>query len=121
MGRKGDEGSVGEADTPHARIAMGILTLVKKAYGRGPKGAKVYVLDNAVLVILSGGFTPAEELLWELGQGQSVEDHRALVQETMQQCLSEVIESETGRKVKLLMGAIDQGADVSSVVFLLEP
>ena len=100
---------------------MGVLTLVKNIYGRGPKRAKVYLLDNAVLVVLSGGFTRAEELLWELGEGQSVKDQRALVQEAMRSCFCEVIESETGRKVRSLMSAIDQGADVSSAVFLLEP
>ena len=116
------ERSVGsQDDTPKGRIAMGVLTLVKNIYGRGPKRAKVYLLDNAVLVVLPGGFTRAEELLWELGQGQSVKDQRALVQEAMRSCFSEVIESETGRKVKSLMSSIDQGADVSSVVFLLEP
>jgi uncharacterized protein YbcI len=111
----------GQGDSPRARIAIGVLTLLKELYGRGPEQVKVYLLEDAVLVVLSGGFTRAEATLLELGHGQAVKDQRAVVQEAMRQRFNELIESETGRKVKSLMSASDQGADVSSAVFLLEP
>ena len=109
------------ADSPRARIAIAVLTLLKDLYGRGPKRVKVYIVDDAVLIVLSGGFTQAEATLLELGHGRAVKDQRAVVQQATQQRFTELIESETGRKVKSLMSDSDQGADVSSIVFLLEP
>ena len=111
----------GQADNPRARIAIATLTLLKELYGRGPERVKVYLLEDAVLLVLSGGFTQAEATLWELGHGRAVKDQRAVVQQAMQSASHELIESETGRKVKSLMSDSDQGADASSIVFLLEP
>jgi uncharacterized protein YbcI len=111
----------GQGDNPRARIAIGVLTLLKEIYGRGPERVRVYLLEDVVLVVLSGGFTRVEATLLELGHGQAVRDQRAVVEEAMRQPFTELIESETGRKVKSLMSASDQGADVSSAVILLEP
>ena len=116
-----DTSGEARADSPRARIAIAVLTLLKELYGRGPERVKVDLLDDVVLVVLSGGFTQAEATLLELGHGRAVKDQRAVVQQAMQQRFSELIESETGRTVKSLMSDSDQGADVSSIVFLLEP
>lgn len=110
-----------QGDNPKGRIAIGVVTLLKETYSRGPEGAKVHLLEDGILVVLAGGFTRAEAMLWESGHGQAVRDQRVLVQEAMRRRFSELIESETGRKVKSIMSASDQGADVSAVVILLEP
>ena len=117
----GTDAAGGHAHTVRARIARGIVTLLKENYGRGPEGAKAYLVDDAVLVVLSGGFTRAEATLLAAGHGQSVKDQRALFQDSMRQRFCDLIEGETGRKVKSLMSANDQDADVFCQVFLLEP
>ena len=112
----------GQADNPRARIAIATLTLLKELYGRGPARVKVYLLEERRSARSLGGLHASRgNAAGELGHGRAVKDQRAVVQQAMKQRFTELIESETGRKVKSLMSDSDQGADASSIVFLLEP
>jgi uncharacterized protein YbcI len=109
------------ADSPRARIAVAVLTLLKELYGRGPEEVKVYLAGGCRPARSLGGFTQAEATLLELGHGQVVRVQRAVVQEAVRQRFNGVIEAETGRKVKSFMSVSDHGADASSIVFLFAP
>ena len=97
------------------------MSLLKEFYGRGPVKAKTYYTEDVVLVVLTGGFSPAEATLLAAGQGLAVTDQRTIFQEVMRERFNEVIEEITGRKVISFMSANDQRADVTAQLFILEP
>ena len=108
------------ANNLRVRISRGIVKLLTDHYGRGPSRAKTYVMEDAILVLLEGGFTKVEATLLAQGQGQAVKDQRALFQEGMRPQFIELIEQETERKVLSAMSTGDQAADVAVQVFVLE-
>jgi uncharacterized protein YbcI len=95
--------------------------LLKEFYGRGPVRAKTYYTEDIVLVVLSGGFSPAEATLLAAGEGKAVTDQRTVFQEAMGARFSEAIEEITGRKVVSFMSATDQRSDLTTELFILEP
>jgi uncharacterized protein YbcI len=110
-----------QPDTVRPRISRAVVSLLKEFYGRGPVKAKTYYVEDIVLVVLGGGFSPAEATLLAAGQGKAVTDQRTVFQEAMRTRFSEVIEEITGRKVISFMSANDQQADITSQLFILEP
>ena len=113
--------ATGQPDTVRARISRSIVSLLKEFYGRGPVKAKTYYTEDIVLVLLSGGFSPAEATLLAAGQGEAVTNQRTVFQEAMRERFIEAIEEITGRKVVSFMSANDQRGDVTSELFILEP
>lgn len=111
----------GQPDTVRARISRSVVGLLKEFYGRGPVRAKTYYTEDVVLVVLSGGFSPAEATLLAAGQGKAVTDQRTVFQEAMRAQFCESIEEITGRKVVSFMSANDQESDITSELFILEP
>ena len=108
------------ANIVRVRISRGIVKLLKDHYGRGPSRAKTYVMEDAILVLLEGGFTQVEATLLAQGQEQAVRDQRALFQEGMRPQFIELVEQETERKVLSAMSTGDQAADMAVQVFVLE-
>ena len=108
------------ASNVRVRISRGIVKLLKDHYGRGPSRAKTYVTEDAIFVLLEGGFTQVEATLLAQGQGQAVRDQRALFQEGMRPQFIELVEQETERKVLSAMSTGDQAADMAVQVFVLE-
>ena len=108
------------ASNVRVRISRGIVKLLKDHYGRGPSRAKTYVTEDAIFVLLEGGFTQVEATLLAQGQEQAVRDQRALFQEGMRPQFIELVEQETERKVLSAMSTGDQAADMAVQVFVLE-
>ncbi|HEX3263509.1 MAG TPA: Na-translocating system protein MpsC family protein, partial [Solirubrobacterales bacterium] len=50
-----------------ARISTGLVQLHSRYYGKGPTKAKTHLVDDTVVSILRGGFTPAERTLIDEG------------------------------------------------------
>jgi uncharacterized protein YbcI len=111
----------GHQDTVRARISRSVVSLLKEFYGRGPIKAKTYYTEDVVLVVLTGGFSPAEATLLAAGHGTAVTDQRTVFQEAMRGRFSEKIEEITGRKVISFMSANDQQSDMTSQLFILGP
>ena len=44
-----------------AAVANAMVGIKKRYYGRGPEGAKAYVEDDYIFVVLEGGLTRNEE------------------------------------------------------------
>ena len=90
--------------------------------GKGPERCKSYWAGSDMLVILlGGGFTVAEQTLFEAGRGQAVQDSRHALQQTLAQRMTATVEELTGRKVVAFLSASHQGPDLSAEIFVLEP
>ena len=104
-----------------ANISRTIVQLHKEFYGRGPTGAKTYIADDVVVVLMSGGFTKVEETLLDRGRGDSVISQRMDFQEVMGGQFRKVIEEEIGREVIAFMSGSHQDPDLLVETFVLEP
>ena len=71
----------------------------KEYYGRGPTGAKAWMLDDYLVVVLEGGLTRSEETLLAAGKEDVVRAYRLSLQETMRATMVAVVEETTGRTV----------------------
>lgn len=109
-----------EPGTVQRNISRRLVGLHKEFYGRGPRKAKSYYLDDMVIVLMRGGFSKVEETLLAEGRGHAVVKQRMEFQEVMLERFSEVIESETGRKVIAFMSGNHQDPDVMAEVFILD-
>src|SRR3954465_8658610 len=59
-----------------AALANPMVGIKKRYYGRGPEGARAYVEDDYIFVVLEGGLTRNEETLLEAGKEQLVREYR---------------------------------------------
>jgi uncharacterized protein YbcI len=94
---------------------------MKEFYGRGPVSTRTFYREDHVLVLLSGGFSKAEETLMAAGMGGAVTDQRVAFQTLMRERFTDLIEEITGREVISFMSTNDQHADVMAELFLLRP
>lgn len=102
-------------------ISRRVVQLFKEYYGRGPTKAKTYYADDVLTVLMSGGFSKAEETLLEGGRGDSVVQQRTDFHEVMKARFSAVVEEELDRKVVALLFANQQNPDLLVQTYLLEP
>ncbi len=82
-----------------AAISTQLVALKKEFYGKGPVGAKTYINDEYVLVVLEGGLTRNEETLLAGGEADLVRTYRLRFQEVMRQPITAVVEQATGQRV----------------------
>jgi uncharacterized protein YbcI len=103
-------------------VSDGVVRLQRDFSGKGPTTCKAYWAGPDILVVmLRGGFTAAEQTLFEGGHGQSVRDSRMKLQDALETRMSAMIEELTGRKVVAFMSASHQDPDLSAELFVLEP
>jgi uncharacterized protein YbcI len=82
-----------------AAIANAMVGLKKRHYGRGPEGAKAFVEDDYIFVVLEGGLTRNEETLLAAGREDLVRQYRLAFQEAVTETATGAVEELTGRKV----------------------
>ena len=82
-----------------AAIANAMVGLKKRHYGRGPEGAKAFVEDDYIFVVLEGGLTRNEETLLAAGREDLVRQYRLAFQEAVAETATGAVEELTGRKV----------------------
>jgi uncharacterized protein YbcI len=103
-------------------VADGVVRLQRDFAGKGPTTCKAHWAGPDILVVmLRGGFTAAEQTLFEGGHGQSVRESRMKLQDTLEARMSGMVEELTGRKVVAFMSASHQDPDISAELFVLEP
>ena len=90
------EGGIGPM---RATISTQLVALKKEFYGKGPVGAKTYINDEYVFVVLEGGLTRNEETLLAAGEQDLVRGFRLRFQEVMRGPITGVVEEATGRTV----------------------
>lgn len=108
------------ADPPRAAIQREIVQIHKEFFGRGPTGTKLYLHEDSVLVLMTGGHTVSEETLHSTGEKRAVAQGRVDISETIKQRYVDVIERHTGREVIGFMSSSQQDPSLLSFVFVLE-
>jgi uncharacterized protein YbcI len=98
-----------------------MVRLYKTLFGRGPKRARTnFAGPDTIIVTLEHSLTPAERTMVELGEHQRLRDIRLLFQYAREDDFREVIERNTGRRVRAFISGLDAGQDVACEVFYLE-
>ena len=89
--------------------------------GKGPSSCKAYWAGNDILmVMMRGGFSAAEQRLFERGHGDLVRESWHKLQDTLEGQITATIAELTGREVIAFMSATHQGPDLMAQLFVLE-
>jgi uncharacterized protein YbcI len=104
-----------------AAIANAMVGLKKQYYGRGPSGAKAWLLDDYVFVVLEGGLTRNEETLLADGKEDTVRSYRLSFQETMAATAMGAVAELIGRRVLTYHSQIVFNPTRAFEIFVLEP
>ena len=80
-------------------ISNAIVGLYREGFGRGPTGAKTYVMDDLVVCVLRDGLTRVERTLRDRGQGEFVREVRVRFQDAVEDQMRGMVEELTGRSV----------------------
>jgi uncharacterized protein YbcI len=104
-----------------AAIANAMVGLKKQHYGRGPEGAKAFIEDDYVFVVLEGGLTRNEETLLAAGREDLVRQYRLTFQEVVGPTATGAIEELTGRRVIGYHSQIVFDPARAFEIFVLEP
>ncbi len=103
-------------------ISNGVVQEFRASVGKGPSKCKSYWAGRDLLVVLlRGGFTVAEQTLFDAGHKQAVHESQRALQDAMEGRLSKIIEDLTGRRVVGFLSASRQSPDLRAELFLLEP
>ena len=102
-------------------LANSIMGLMKQFYGKGPTGAKAWVLDDYVFVAMEGGLTRNEETLIADGKEENVREYRLAFQETMSDAMMGTVAEITGRRVLTYHSQIVFHPTRAFEIFVLEP
>jgi uncharacterized protein YbcI len=101
-------------------ISNTIVTLFKQRFGRGPISCRTYLEADLVVLVMSGGYTPGEQTMFEAGRWHDVRRSRLAWQDSMEARFVEAIERLTHRSVKAFMSANHQGPDITVELFVLD-
>jgi uncharacterized protein YbcI len=108
-------------ETSHAAdIARAITLAHKRLVGKGPERVQVGLVGDAVVCLLEGGYTQAENALTRRGRSEQVVSHRHVVQHELRDEFVQAIEAVLKRRVRSFMSATDPDQDVQAEIFVLE-
>jgi uncharacterized protein YbcI len=119
--RGGPEQTPDEQPNPRRSIQRDIIQLHKEYFGRGPVTSKLYMHEDAVILLMYEGHTPVEESLRRAGDRRSVAQARVDISESGRERFVEVVERHTGRKVVGFMTSSQQDPDLLSHIYVLQP
>jgi uncharacterized protein YbcI len=102
-------------------LANSMMGIMKQFYGKGPTGAKAWVLDDYVFIAMEGGLTRNEETLLEDGKEETVRSYRLAFQETMRDTMMGAVAEITGRRVLTYHSQIVFDPTRAFEIFILEP
>ncbi|HEV3322545.1 MAG TPA: Na-translocating system protein MpsC family protein [Solirubrobacteraceae bacterium] len=104
------------------QLSNGVVHLLREFAGKGPKRCKAYWAGQDLLVILlSGGFTAADQTLFDAGRGGSVRDAQHALQDALELRMTALVENLTDRTVLAFMSASHQAPDLRVELFVLKP
>jgi uncharacterized protein YbcI len=103
-----------------ARISREMVHALKELYGKGPPKAKSYLLDNFLLVVMSGGVLQAERTMLEQGREDLVRDFRQQFENEMATRFVGLVEDLTRRKVINYQSQIMFDPDMVFEIFVFE-
>jgi uncharacterized protein YbcI len=121
------DGDSGVADRPGggellASISRRIVQLFARHAGKGPTRCKTHWAGpDLLIVVLGGGYTEAEQTLYERGRAEDVRAYRSAIQEALREDMTAEVEELISRKVVAFMSTSHQDPDLLVEVFVLEP
>jgi uncharacterized protein YbcI len=102
-------------------LCNGIVGLLREFAGRGPSKCKAHWAGrDLIVVVLQGGFTTAEQTLYEAGQGMAVRDSQHALSDVLEAKMTELVQNTTACKVQAFMSASHQDPDLRALLFVLE-
>jgi len=91
-----------------AAISNAMVRLRKEHAGKGPTEAKTYWAgDDMLIVLMGGGYTAAEETLYQEGRGDTVRHSRQAFQDVLEGRMREII-GDLARASRRLADRADQ-------------
>jgi uncharacterized protein YbcI len=102
------------------QLSNAIGGLFKQYPGRGPSDCRTYLEPDLVIVVMAGGYTAAEQTLFEAGKWHEVRQAPLAWQDSMESRFIETIQRLTGRTVTAFLSASRQNADITVELFVLE-
>ncbi|HBA84859.1 MAG TPA: hypothetical protein DCZ95_12265 [Verrucomicrobia bacterium] len=106
-----------------AEISEAIIKFEREYMGRGPEGARTYIMDDLVIVRLRGVLTPAERQLAKSegsGQGRTlIKQVRMELLEKARPLLEALVQDITGQTVRSLHTDISTVTGERIIVFSL--
>jgi uncharacterized protein YbcI len=103
-----------------SNISTSIVQLYREHFGKGPTGAKTYILDDLVICVLRDGLTTVEKTLFERGRADTVREVRAAFQDAVADRFTAAVEAATGRRVIAFMSQAHVDPDLAIEVFFLD-
>ena len=105
-----------------AALSRGLVQLFRHRAGRGPTQAKAFWAGgDALLVIFGGGYTKAEQTLWDQGRPDAAVAYRQAVFDALEDDMRAVVQTSVERTVDAVLVSAHHDPDVMAAVFLLEP
>jgi uncharacterized protein YbcI len=103
-------------------LSRGLVQLLRHRAGRGPTEARaLWAGEEALLVLLFGGYTKAEQTLCRHGRPDTAIEYRRAVLTAMEPQMRALVEESIERRVIAVLAAAHHEPDVMAAVFLLEP
>lgn len=102
-------------------LANAMVGLLKDYYGRGPTGAKAYLVDDYVFIVLENGLTRNEETLVAAGKEELVRTYRLSFQEAVRDRAILAVQDLTKRRVLDYHSQIVFTPPRAFEIFVLEP
>jgi uncharacterized protein YbcI len=102
------------------QLANAMMALYKQHFGKGPNDCRAYLEQDLVVLVLTGGYTAAEQTMFDAGKWYDVRHARMAWQDSMQARFVATIERLTGRSVRAFMSANHQDPDISVELFILD-
>jgi uncharacterized protein YbcI len=118
-----ETGTTTDDRTTSVRLALAnsMMAIMKQHYGKGPTGAKAWVLDDYVFIAMEGGLTRNEQTLVDDGKEALVRDYRLAFQDTIKDTMMGTVAELTGRRVLTYHSQIVFHPARAFEIFLLEP
>ena len=102
-------------------ISRRVVALLKEYIGRGPTMARTILSGDLVVVVLTDTLTKGEKVLAKEEELELVREMRRTFLRTMGDELEAIVEEETGREARTLLGDHAVVPDYAFVGWLLEP
>lgn len=101
-------------------ISKAIIRFEKEYMGRGPLDTKTYIIEDLILVRLTGVLTPAETQLAKTTEGSElIKKTRMQLLENARAILSTIIKEQTGHEVVSLHSDISSKTGERVIIFTI--
>lgn len=101
-------------------ISTNMAAIQKNAFGKGPEGAKSYLFDDLLLIVMREGLTVAEKTMLGFGRQDLVREFRQQFENEMTSRIVGMVEDMTERKVLTYQSQVMFDPDVIVELFVFD-